>query len=212
MEVKDVNWRSLRRELTRNGWKARPPRGIEQEHRYVPPGGNARGGEDYFLGTTAVIRNYLDRLSGPQDISAQDSDVPGTRGDVGPEELQVLDVVITVDSGGGADAMEDDNEADMALNDAGCDQEAALSVDEETQDQPPPHTPRRPVLKVGALPEIGIFGEDNDGGDDVTDELVHSLNRMGPDEDPDAYEVFDSGNDSGADDFDKQQETCCHKC
>ncbi|ETI29702.1 hypothetical protein F441_10560 [Phytophthora nicotianae CJ01A1] len=29
MEVKDVNWKSLWRELTSNGWKARPPRGID---------------------------------------------------------------------------------------------------------------------------------------------------------------------------------------
>ncbi|KAG1712939.1 hypothetical protein DVH05_028498 [Phytophthora capsici] len=212
MEVKDVNWRSLWRELTSNGWKARPPRGIEQEHRYVPPGGNARGkeGEDYFFGTTAVIQNYLDRLSGPQDTSTQDSDVAGSREDVGPEEPQVLDVVAPVDNGGGADTIEDDNGADMPLEDAGCDQEAEPSVDEETKtedhDQPPPRTPRRPVHRVGALPEIAIVGEDDDGGDDATDELVNSLNRMGPDDDPDTYEVFDSGNDSDADDFDKQQE------
>ncbi|KAG1685183.1 hypothetical protein DVH05_009674 [Phytophthora capsici] len=182
MEVKEVNWRLLWRELTSNGWKARPPRGIEQEHRYVPPGGNARGkeGEDYFLGTTAVIQNYLDRLSGPQDTSAQHSDVAGSRGDVGPEKPPVLAVGVPVDNGGGADTIEDDNGADMPLGDAGCDQEATPSVDDETktedQDQPPPRTPRCPVHRVGALPEIGIVGEDDDGGDDATDELVNSLN------------------------------------
>ncbi|ETK94128.1 hypothetical protein L915_02770 [Phytophthora nicotianae] len=106
--------------------------------------------------------------------------------------------------------MEDGNEADVTLDDAGRDQEAASSVDEETktkdQDQPPPRTPRRPAPRVGALPEIAIVGEDDDCGDDATDELVHALNRMRPDGDPDAYKVFDYGDDPDADDFDKQRE------
>ncbi|ETI45663.1 hypothetical protein F443_09811 [Phytophthora nicotianae P1569] len=184
MEVKDVNWRSLWRELTSNGWKARPPRVIEQEHRYVPPGENARGkeGEDYFRGSTAVIQNYLDLLSGLQDTNTQDSDAADTTGDFGSGELQVLDETVPVDNGGGADAMEDGNEADVALDDAGRDQEAASSVDEETktkdQDQSPPRTPRRPVPRVGALPEIAIVGEDDDRDDVATGTLSTGWDLM----------------------------------
>ncbi|ETK93855.1 hypothetical protein L917_02916 [Phytophthora nicotianae] len=102
-------------------------------------------------------------------------------GDVGSGERRVLDVAVPVGNGGRADAMEGGNETDVAFDDAGRDKEAESSMYEETKTEDHDQ-PLRVVRPLGWW--------DNNREDDATDKLVHSLKRMGPDDDPDAYEVF----------------------
>ncbi|ETL38115.1 hypothetical protein L916_10277, partial [Phytophthora nicotianae] len=85
--------------------------GIEQEHRYVPPGENALGkaGEDSFLGTIL--------------------------GDIGGhEKLQSLGVAVPTGNGSGANAMEDGN-ADGAALRAGVDTLHEIDVVGEDDDR-----------------------------------------------------------------------------
>ncbi|GMF15149.1 unnamed protein product [Phytophthora fragariaefolia] len=189
MNVDDVKWRSLWRELSQDGWKVRPPRGIEQDYRYIPPGGNARGeeGVDYFLGARAVIQNYLDTRAALPNTNTGDHDeeavnaVPiapdGERegnsellcqAEALPGDIRTnpRDQAINEPEPPGPDSEEDDDAARDDDRDPEFLLEPANDVEDETKapsEQAHGQTPRR----RSRLPDIAIADEsDNESKDE----------------------------------------------
>ncbi|GMG17360.1 unnamed protein product [Phytophthora fragariaefolia] len=218
MDVREVNRKSLWRELKKAGWSARPPRGLEVDYQYVPPGGNATGadGTDYFLGTAGVIQHYLDSRQteaedaddGAEDASVDEEEAQGERSDHAGDGKE----------GPGEENYEQsDSEPDAAANDDGGgddnshEGDAASASDEETKAEAPSSHARAPrrrssrVRPVSALPEL-VIEEEDEVADTPIEDAVADPNTLASGDNPEDFDALDSGDEPERDDFDKDQQ------
>ncbi|GMF52974.1 unnamed protein product [Phytophthora fragariaefolia] len=186
MDVREVNWKSLWRELKKAGWSARPPRGLEVDYRYVPPGGNATGadGTDYFLDTAGVIQHYLDSRQteaedaddGAEDASVDEEEAPGERSDHAGDGKE----------GPGEEKDEQSDRAEQSCTHA---------------------TTSSRVRPGSALPEL-VIEEDDEVADTPIEDAVADPNTLASGDNPEDFDALDSGDEPERDDFDKDQRVC----
>ncbi|KAI9979941.1 hypothetical protein PInf_002152 [Phytophthora infestans] len=64
--ARDLSFKSVWRELKKDGWTRKPPSGrsLNDRYFYMPPGENVKGSEgvDYFRGEQAVLEHYAKEL------------------------------------------------------------------------------------------------------------------------------------------------------
>ncbi|GMF59122.1 unnamed protein product [Phytophthora fragariaefolia] len=220
MDVREVNWKSLWRELKKAGWSARPPRGLEVDYRYVPPGGNATGadGTDYFIGAAGVIQHYLDSRQTEaedaddraEDASVDEEEAPGERSDHAGDGKEGPGEENDEQSDREPDAAAKDDDGDDDYSHEG---DAASASDEETKVDAPSshaHTPRRRSSRVrpgSALPEL-VIEEDDEVADTPSKDAVADPNTLASGDSPEDFDALDSGDEPERNDFDKDQQVC----
>ncbi|GMF55154.1 unnamed protein product [Phytophthora fragariaefolia] len=218
MDVREVNRKLLWRELKMVGWSARPPRGLEVDYLYVPPGGNATGadGTDYFLGTAGVIQHYLDSRQteaedaddGAEDASVDVEEAPGERSDHAGDGKEGPGEENDEQSDREPDAAAKDDDGDDGYSHEG---DAASASDEETKAEAPSshaRTLRRRSSRVrpgSALTEL-VIEEDAEVADTPIEDAVADTNTLPSGDNPEDFDALDSGDEPERDDFDKDQQ------
>ena len=213
MNVKDVSFKSLWRDLKQQGWVARRPSGLETQWKYLPPGGDPKGtrGSDYFVGEDEVIAHYLaslDTVASPHDptdeamalSTAADGQPPSDATPAAPPAHASPSAIRAQESTGEDDALVPD--AASVESDSQRDPDFEYGDDDDYQEDA---TEAQGGESGGLQPGIPLpeMLPPSEGSDEDSDPVDAMLNRNGSADDQEDFEALDSGDEPEVDDIEK---------